>query len=74
MSEILKEMANSWPSSVVARSEVKNFTGGSVSPKTLANADYKGTGPTKRFYIGKKACYPVESLIVWLSKKSRGIS
>jgi hypothetical protein len=59
-------MASHWPSSVVARSEVKKFSGGGISPKTLANADSAGTGPEGLFFIGRKACYPASSLVNWL--------
>lgn len=50
MNDIYNEMAARWPSSIVARAEVKKFTGGGISPKTLANADSKGIGPEERFF------------------------
>jgi len=63
-------MAAKWPSSVVARAEVKKFTGGGISPKTIANADSKGNGPEGRFLIGRRTCYPVTKLVDWLRKNS----
>lgn len=60
------EMATRWSSSVVARAEVKKFTGGGISPKTVANADSKGNGPKGRFMMGRRICYPVTSLVDWL--------
>lgn len=68
--DIFTEMATRWPSSVVARAEVKKFTGGGISPKTIANADSKGSGPEGRFLIGRRTCYPVTNLVDWLRKNS----
>lgn len=69
--DIFTEMANKWPSSVVARAEVKKFTGGGISPKSLANHDSEGTGPEGRFFIGRRVCYTVDALIDWLRKDSK---
>ncbi len=70
--DIFSEMAARWPSSVVARAEVKQFTGGGISPKTLANADSKGSGPGGRFFIGRRICYPVLNLVEWLRQNGKG--
>ncbi len=70
--DVFSEMAARWPSSVVARAEAKQFTGGGISPKTLANADSKGNGPTGRFFIGRRVCYPVASLVEWLRQNAKG--
>ncbi len=64
--KIYDQMATRWPSSVVARAEVKKFTGGAISPKTIANADSLGKGPKKRLIIGRRVCYPVQDLINWI--------
>jgi hypothetical protein len=66
----LKSMADKWPSSVVARTEVPTFTGGSLSEKYIANLDSLGKGPDGRFRIGRKICYPVNSLIAWLESRA----
>lgn len=68
--DVFTKMACRWSSSVVARAEVKNFTGGGISPKTIANADSEGKGPEGRFIIGRRICYPVSNLIDWLRKNS----
>jgi hypothetical protein len=70
--DIYSEMAARWPSSIVARAEIKQFTGGGISSKTLANADSKGIGPEGRFLVGRRVCYPVESFIKWLRQNARG--
>lgn len=68
------DMAGRWPSTVIARAEVKKFTGGGISAKTLANADSEGTGPKDRFFIGRRCCYPVSTLIEWLRQNTRKVS
>ena len=70
--DVFNEMVARWPSSVVARAEVKKFTGGGISPKTIANADSDGTGPAERFFIGRRVCYPVSALVEWLRHNTKG--
>ncbi len=67
---IFKEMGNKWPSSIVARADVKAFSGGVLHPRTLANLDSQGKGPAGRFKIGKKTVYPVDSLIKFLEERT----
>ena len=69
--DIYNEMAARWPSSIVARAEIKKFTGGGISSKTLANADSKGIGPAGRFIVGRRVCYPVPAFINWLRQNAR---
>lgn len=66
----LSHLANSWKSSVVARSQVGVFSGGLIAPGTLANADSAGNGPEGRFRIGRNTGYPVESLVRWLENRA----
>lgn len=65
----LKTAWNKWPAPVVARSEVRKFTGGIFSPRTLANLDSKGEGPRGRLRLGRKVCYPKNELIEWLLER-----
>ena len=67
-------MAKKWPSSMVARSETKNITGGIMSEKYISNLDSAGLGPAGAIRCGKKVCYPVESLIAWLESRSSVIT
>jgi hypothetical protein len=70
MSKIdLSNLAQKWPSSIVARTEVSNFSGGLINEKYLANLDSQGSGPAGRFKIGRKVGYPVNSLITWLESR-----
>jgi hypothetical protein len=66
----LSHLASRWPSTLVARSEISNFTGGAINSRTLANLDSKGKGPPGRIKIGKKVAYKVSSLIFWLEHRS----
>lgn len=66
---IIRKAADKWPSSFVPRSQVSIFTGGLFTTGTLANRDSKGTGPEESFTLGKKVCYPVDSLCDWLVKE-----
>jgi len=66
----LSDLKKCWPSSVVARTEVKAFTGGLLSEKYLANLDSQGAGPPGRFKCGGKVAYPVDSFIRWLESRS----
>ena len=70
MPDIWAKMAAKWPSAVVARQEAGKCSGGAVSGKFLANCDCEGTGPKGAFKIGRKVCYPVDSLIEWLRERA----
>jgi hypothetical protein len=66
----LKELAIRWPSAFVSRQEVRNFSGGIINEKTLANLDSLGMGPAGRIRIGRKITYSVSSLIEWLESRA----
>lgn len=70
IANLLASMADKWPSSVIARTEVERFTGGIVSEKYLANLDSEGRGPEGRVRIGRKIVYPVGAFIKWLESRS----
>jgi hypothetical protein len=63
-------MAERWPSNLVARKAVREFSGGILSQKTLANEDSKGTGPEGRFLLMNQTVYPVESIVAWLKTRT----
>jgi hypothetical protein len=65
----LSDLAQKWPSTVVARTEVRNFSGGLINEKYLANLDSQGAGPGGRFKMGRKVGYSVNSLITWLESR-----
>jgi hypothetical protein len=65
------ELAQRWPSTIVARNEVGKFTGGAINPGTMANYDCVGTGPEGRFKLNGRVVYPVRAFIEWLKKRVR---
>ena len=65
----LKHLAVKWPSSIVARKRVSEFSGGILSEKYLANLDSQGLGP-ERLYIGRQVAYPVGTLVEWMEHRA----
>jgi hypothetical protein len=61
----LSHLGPKWDSTIVARSEVRKFTGGMISPGTMANLDSRGEGPPQ-IRIGRKVGYKVDDFIEWL--------
>ncbi|MBS3919085.1 MAG: hypothetical protein KG012_09360 [Deltaproteobacteria bacterium] len=66
----LSGLKSKWGSTVVAREEIRNFSGGAISEKYVANLDSQGRGPSGRFRCGRKILYPVDDLIRWLEARS----
>lgn len=66
----LSHLGTKWPSSIVARAEIGKFSGGLISPGTLANLDSVGEGPAGGFYVGRKKAYTVDDLIPWLESRA----
>lgn len=71
--EWLQKMADKWPSAVVARSRVAEFSGGLLNPRTLANHDSAGTGPAGRIRVGRSVAYDVDSLLHWMANRSEQV-
>jgi len=67
---LFKSRLKCWPSSLVARSGVGNFSGGLVSHKNLADLDSLGRGPRGIIRVGRKICYLVKELIDCFSLRS----
>lgn len=64
------KLAKAWPSPIVSRTEISKFSGGLLTPRTLANLDSLGIGPP-RGTCGRKVFYPVDSLVVWIEKRAK---
>lgn len=54
---------------MIARKEVKHFTGGAIASQTLANADNTGKGPDVRIKIGENVVYPTAFLLAYMEKQ-----
>lgn len=44
-----------------------------ISPRTVANEDSRGTGPTEKVMVGRVCGYPRAALILWLQERSKVI-
>ena len=67
--DFFDELGRKWPSAIVARERLSDFTGGLMSSKYMANLDCRGEGPP-RIKIGHKVAYPTNSLIDWLRERA----
>ncbi len=68
--DVFDVMADNWPSELIARTEIKVFTGGLISPRYIANLDSKGEGPSGRIKSGRKTGYQKRSFVQWLRERS----
>jgi hypothetical protein len=66
-------MAEKWPSPIVSRTEIRQFTGGVITEKYIANLDSLGKGPANRFRLGRKVVYPVSDFVTWLESRATRI-
>lgn len=66
----LSAFIEAWPAPFVERQHLKEFSGGLIDPRTMANMDAKGAGPAGRVKIGRKVIYPVKSLVEWLESRA----
>jgi hypothetical protein len=69
--DIFDEMADKWPSEIIARTEIKVFTGGLISNGYIANLDSKGEGPFGRIKSGRKTGYQKRQFVKWLRERSK---
>lgn len=69
MRDLVEKLVSGWGSPIVARRQAGRFSGGSISPRTLANLDCRGLGPEGRFMVGKNVVYPTESLARWIAEQ-----
>ncbi len=70
----LEKLKERWPSSIVSRSKVGEFSGGLLNPKTLANADSAGVGPAGRIRCGRLIAYDIDQLIMWMESRAKVLS
>ncbi|SPD75677.1 hypothetical protein PITCH_A720017 [uncultured Desulfobacterium sp.] len=66
----LSYLADNWPSPLVARNQLLEFSGGLLHPRTMANHDCFGTGPKNPIRVGRKIGYPVKSIIEWMEERA----
>ncbi|WP_031386515.1 hypothetical protein [Desulfonatronum thiodismutans] len=69
--DVFSDLANRWPSAVVARSQIEAFTGGAIKGSYMANLDAAGEGPPREKIGRQKWVYPVRPLVDWLRHRSQ---
>ena len=70
--DVFDQMATEWPSPLVAAPEVKRFSGGILSGKTLQNLSSLGQPVPESLKVGNKRAYIATSLADWLRQRSEG--
>ena len=64
-----EDLARSWDSAFVARTEIQKFSGGLLNPRTQSSLDCRGQGCFK-IKVGRKVLYPKMDLINWLIQRA----
>jgi hypothetical protein len=67
----LSHLAEKWPSSIVAREKIHEFTGGAIGPSRILNLETNGKGPPGKMKMGGKIVYPVKDLVRWLEQRTK---
>ena len=65
MADVFDKMVEAWKAPVVARTEVRSFSGGALAGKTLANLVSSGQGP-EYFRFRGRVCYETQKLATWM--------
>lgn len=67
----LEKLGNDWPSVLVARSEIGNFTKGLYKPRSFNVFDGTGKGIKRRIRINSKIAYLKSDVIEWLKNRRK---
>lgn len=65
-----QELIDAWPSGLVARKQVGEFSGGAVAAQTLANLAARNEGPPP-IWIGRRVCYETRALAEWIATRAK---
>ena len=63
---VIESAARKYGSTFITRDQIGEFTGGAFSPRYMANLDSKNVGVQGAFKVGRRQCYPIDSLCEWL--------
>ena len=63
---VIKESARRWSAGYIVRDQIAEFTGGAYSSRYFANLDSRREGVQNSFKVGRRQCYPIESLVNFL--------
>jgi len=67
--ESFEDLSRSWPSAMVARTQLSKFSGGLLNPRTLSSLDCRGKGPFK-IKVGRLVVYLKRDLINYLVQRA----
>lgn len=67
--QFVEMLVKSWNAPFVARSETKQFTGGALSGRTVANAESAGDPVEGRITIGRQIAYPTQQYAEWIARR-----
>lgn len=67
----LEELDKAWPSVIVARSEIGNFTRGLYKPRSFNVFDGAGKGIKRKIKINSKIAYLKLDVIEWLKNRRK---
>lgn len=70
--DVFEQMVHKWPSTLVASTEVKQFSGGILTGKTLQNLLSLGEPGPESLKINNKRAFVAVSLADWLRNRSKG--
>lgn len=65
----IEALLKAWNAPFVARSETKQFTGGALSGRTVANAESAGDPVEGRITIGRQIAYPTQQYAEWIARR-----
>jgi len=68
--QMIDQMAEQWPSDMVASTEIERFSSGIIHKKTIANECSRGTGPDGKFLLCGKTIYRKAPLTAWMKGKA----
>ncbi len=67
----LDKLAEEWPSSFVARSEIENFTKGMYKSGSLRTLDSAKLGVKRKIILGTKIAYLKADVVEWIRERKR---
>ncbi len=56
---------------VIPRKKIANYFGGLLDPRSMANMDCRGVGPSGRVIVGRDVVYPKIELLIWLQNRTK---
>ncbi|MBU1054847.1 MAG: hypothetical protein KKC46_13625 [Proteobacteria bacterium] len=67
------KLLKNWPSLLVPRNKLSEFSGGILNPKTVKTLDSSGRGIPGRFRCGRLIVYPSKNVVKFLKDRSSAV-